>query len=165
MIKHSLAVAAIMAATARKLRKDEQLWELTGLLHDIDYELTSNRPAEHGKTAADMLAGKVPEQISRAIIAHNYEYTRIMPKSQLELALIAADAISGLLIASALVMPSKKLADVKLKSIKEKFKSKDFARAVNRSKIALCSKFGIQLDDYLHLALGALQSIAGDLGL
>ncbi|KAA0008942.1 MAG: HDIG domain-containing protein, partial [Thermoplasmata archaeon] len=117
LIKHSLAVEAIMRAIARKLGRDENLWGLAGLLHDIDYEYTYDDPSEHGIVACQMLEGLLPEDGLNAIKAHNYQYTSYTPIRTIEKAIVAADAVSGLIIATALVMPSKKLADVKLETL------------------------------------------------
>ena len=116
LIKHMLAVEAIMEGLARHFSEDEELWGLTGLLHDIDYSLTENRPEKHTIIAKDFLKDLVSEELIRAVKAHNSEYTGIEPKSKMEKSLVAADSISGLLIACALVMPTKKLEDVGLKT-------------------------------------------------
>jgi len=135
IILHMLAVAAIMKALAEHFGEDSEKWELTGLLHDIDYEKTKNNPEKHGLEAENLLKDKVSAEILRAIKAHNFEYTGIKPESRMEKALIAADAASGLIIASALVMPHKKLEEVRIKTLENKFKQKDFARNVRRERI------------------------------
>jgi len=165
LIKHSLAVEAIMRALARKLSKDENLWGLTGLLHDIDYEYTHEDPSEHGIVACQVLEGLLPQEGLNAIKAHNYQYTGHMPISTLEKALVAADSVSGLIIATALVMPSKKLADVKLETLLKKFDDKSFARGCDRRRISVCYDFGLTLREFLNISLKALQEISGDLGL
>ena len=137
LIKHCLAVEAIMKGIAEYLQEDAEKWGLIGLLHDIDFEEMKN-PKEHGLIAEDILKDKVDDEIIRAIKSHNSENTGIMPETKMELCLIASDAISGLLIACALVMPSKELSDVKLDTVKDKFKSKDFARNCNREHILYC---------------------------
>jgi len=165
LIKHSLAVEAIMRAIARKLGRDENLWGLTGLLHDIDYDYTYDDPSEHGIVACQMLEGLLPEDGLNAIKAHNYQYTSHTPIRTIEKAMVAADAVSGLIIATALVMPSKKLADVKLETLLKKFDDKSFARGSDRRKISICYDFGLTLREFLDLSLKALQEIADDLGL
>lgn len=164
MVKHCLAVATIMKKTAEYLNEDEETWEKLGLLHDIDFE-KYNEPEKHTLGAREILGDKISDEIHRAILSHNFENTNIMPKTRMEFALIAADAISGLVIACALVMPSKRLGDVKLRTVKEKFKSKDFARNCNREKILYCEKIGIEREKFFEIALDALQGIANDLGL
>lgn len=162
---HMIEVEAIMRALARKFGEDEELWGLTGLLHDIDYEYTKNEPAKHTLVAEEILDGKVSEEVLRAIKAHNHEYTGVEPSSPMEYALIASDGISGLVVACALVMPSKKLAEVKPKTILKKFKQKDFARRVRRDRIMMCEKLGLSLQEFAEISLEALKSISDELGL
>ncbi len=165
IICHMLAVEAIMRALARRFGEDEEVWGLTGLLHDIDFDKTQSRPEKHGVLAEEMLRGKVPDDILKAIKAHNYQHTGVMPEERMEKALIASDAISGLIVACALVMPSKKMRDVKLKTVKKKFKAKDFARGVNRDKILLCEEIGLSRDEFFELSLNALKEISEEIGL
>jgi len=165
LIKHMIAVEAIMRRLALKFNEDQQLWGLVGLLHDLDYEKTKSDFEHHGIISAEMLKGKLPEEALEAIRSHN-EFTGHIPKTRLAKALIAADQVSGLIVATALVMPSKKLAEVKLKSLKRKFKQKDFARSVDRNKILkYCQEIGLTLEEFLQLSLEALQSISSELGL
>lgn len=164
LVKHMLAVEAIMKALARRLNEDEELWGLTGLLHDLDYELTQNDFTKHGLVSAELLKDKLPEVALNAIKAHN-ELTGFKDNSRLSIALRACDALSGLIVATALVMPNKKLHEVKLETLKRKFKQKDFARNVSRDKIMLCRELGLELDEFLSIGLEALKSIAQDLGL
>lgn len=164
LVKHMLAAEAIMRALARRFGEDEDLWGLVGLLHDIDYELTKDDFSMHGLKSAEMLKDYLPEEALDAIRAHN-EMTGYKCESKLAYALKAADQISGLIIATALVMPSKKLAEVKVKSVKRKFKQKDFARRVRRDKIMLCEKIGLSLDEFIEISLKALQEISDKLGL
>ena len=165
IVLHMIAVSAIMRELARHLGRDEGLWELAGLLHDIDYELTKDEPSRHGLEAEKILGGSVPPEIIRAIKSHNFENTGVRPESDLEKALIAADAVSGLIIAAALVMPNKKLAEVSVETLKRKFKQKDFARNVSRERIMFCEQIGLTLDDFLEISLRALNGISRELGL
>jgi len=165
IVLHMIAVSAIMKALARRLRGDERLWELVGLLHDIDYERTKKDPKRHGLEAESILGDRVPSEVIRAIKAHNFENTGVAPESDLEKALIAADAVSGLVIASALVMPSKKLEEVRVETLERKFKQKDFARSVSRERIRFCEQLGIPLREFLEISLNALKEISSDLGL
>ncbi len=164
-VKHCIAVEAILRRVAKVLDEDEDIWSLTGLLHDVDYELTQSEPAKHGLTAETLIGGMVPEEVLEAIRAHNYENTGFKPKSKLDKALIASDAASGLLVACALVMPSKKMREVQLQTVLRKFKSKDFARGVSRSRIMLCEEIGLSLENFLKEALDALKEVATQLGL
>jgi len=165
IIRHMIAVEAIMRGLAEHLGEDEELWGLTGLVHDVDYEKTASNFREHGVLAQKILKGRVPEETLRAILAHNYEYTGVTPEETLDKALIAADAISGLIVACALVMPSKKVKDVKVRTVKRKFKDKDFARGANRERIALCEELGVPKEKFFEIALKAVERVAGELGL
>ncbi len=164
LVKHCIAVGAIMEELARKLGEDEQLWMLTGLLHDIDYEETKNDMSRHGLVAGEMLEGKLPEDAVSAIRAHN-TMTGHVDESRLALALRASDALSGLVVATALVMPDRKLASVKPESIAKKYKQKDFARNVERDEIALCERLGLSLDEFFAIGLEGCKRVARELGL
>ena len=165
IFRHMLAVEAIMRALAEHLGEDEELWGLTGLVHDIDYEKTADNFREHGVLAQEILRDKAPREALRAILAHNYENTGVKPETRLDKALIAADAISGLIVACALVMPSKSVRDVKLRTVERKFKDKDFARGADRKRIILCEEIGIPRKEFFEIALKALQKVGRDLGL
>ena len=165
LIKHMFAVEAIMKETAKNLNEDKEKWGLLGLIHDIDFGKTENDPKNHSLLAEEILDGKVDEEIIRAIKSHNFENTNVMPESNMEKILIAADAVSGLIIAAALIMPSKKLADVKVESISSKFKKKDFARNCSRENILFCEQIGIAKEKFFDISLKALQGISDDLGL
>lgn len=165
VLRHSLAVEAIMRAVARKLSKDEELWGMVGLLHDLDYEYSADDPSEHGLTTCQILEGLLPEEGLNAIKAHNYKYTNQLPTRTIDKALLAADALSGLIIATALVMPSKKLKEVKLETLLKKFDDKSFAKGCDRRRISLCYDFGLTLREFLDISLKALQNISNDLGL
>lgn len=165
LFKHMLAVEAIMKGIAEYLGEDKEKWGLIGLLHDIDFEKIENDPKKHGILAEEILKDKVDEEIIRAIKSHNFENTNVQPESKMEKALIAADAISGLIIAAALIIPSKKLADVKPESIGKRFKEKDFARNCNRNLILYCEQIEIPREKFFEISLKALQSISDELGL
>ncbi len=165
MLYHMLAVEAIMKSLARSLDEDAALWGLTGLLHDVDFEKTEKTPEKHGLLAEEILEGKCPREVIHAIKAHNSQNTKVTPETKMEKALIACDAISGLLIASALVMPSKKLKDVKVESVMRKFKDKDFARGADRNRIALCEEIGIPKEKFVEIALNGIMSVAEEIGL
>ncbi|MGQ4832421.1 MAG: HD domain-containing protein [Candidatus Asgardarchaeia archaeon] len=163
--KHVLAVAVIMRELAKRLGEDETTWYLTGLLHDLDYELTINNFSDHGKKTIELLNEKVTPEIKEAVLAHNFEYTGVLPNSKLSKALIAADAVSGLVIATALVMPNKTISEVTIKSLKKKFKDKSFAKGSKRDKILYCEQLGLPLLEFLSLARDALNEISDLLGL
>ncbi|MHC1610624.1 MAG: HD domain-containing protein [Candidatus Methanospirareceae archaeon] len=165
--KHMLAVSAIMGALAAKLGiegEDKEKWILAGLLHDLDYERTKDNFELHGLIAAEMLSGELPAECLDAIKAHNPR-TGLEPSSVMAKALIAADAVSGLILPTALMMPSRKLAEVSVKSLKKKYKDKSFARTVSREKIMICEDLGLDRDEFFKIALEALQEISDDLGL
>jgi hypothetical protein len=165
VVYHMLAVEAIMRNVAKHFGENEEVWGLIGLLHDIDYEKTEATPEKHSLLAEEILKGMVPDEIIKSIKTHNFKYTGIMPQSLMEKALIASDAISGLLVACALVMPSKKLADVKVETVAKKFKDKDFARGAERDRILICEEIGIPREKFFEIALNGLKSIANDIGL
>jgi len=160
-----LAVEAVMRSTARHFGENEEIWGLVGLLHDIDYEKTEHTPEKHGRVTEEILKGLVPEDIIRAIKTHNAKYLGVMPENRMEKALVAADAISGLLVACALVMPSKKLADVKVETVAKKFKDKDFARGADRDRIIVCEEIGILKEQFFEISLSGLNMIAAEIGL
>ncbi len=165
LVKHCLAVEAIMRELAEYLGEDKEKWRLLGLIHDIDYEKTKDNPKIHGILAAEILKDKVDEDILKAIKSHNFENTGIKPETKMEKALIASDSISGLIVACALVMPSKKLEEVRIETIKKKFKQKDFARNCRRERILFCEQIGIPREKFFEIALNALKKISEELGL
>jgi putative nucleotidyltransferase with HDIG domain len=165
LVKHMLASEAIMRALARHLGEDEEEWGLTGLLHDIDVELTNGDMNSHSKLGADLAREMgASEEISHAILCHN-EAHGVPLESKLDRALFCADPLTGLIIAAALVRPDKKLAGVEARSVRKRFKEKSFAAGANREQIARCSELGIELDQFIELGLKSMQEIADDLGL
>ena len=165
LIKHMMATEAIMRALARRLGEDEEEWGLTGLLHDIDAELTEEDMSTHSKLGADLARELgASETMAHAILCHN-EAHGIPQETKLEKALFCADPLTGLITAAALVRPDKKLAGLEAKSVRKKFKEKSFAAGVNREQISQCSEIGLELDEFIELGLQAMQEIATDLGL
>jgi len=163
--KHVYAVEAIMRRLARYFNEDENLWGLVGLLHDLDYDKTKDNMPMHTKITAEFLKDKMPPEAIEAIMSHN-ELSGIKPKTKMAYALIASDQISGLIIATALVMPHRKLEEVKVKSVLKKIKQKDFARSIRRDKIAMaCEKLDIELRKLIEISLNALKEIHEVLGL
>jgi len=165
MVKHMLATEAIMRALARRLGEDEEEWGLTGLLHDIDVELTEGDMNNHSKLGADLVREMgASEAMARAILCHNAAHG--MPLgTKLDKSLFCADPLTGLITAAALVRPDKKLAGVEAKSVKKRFKEKSFAAGASREQIASCSELGFELDEFMELGLKAMQEIAAELGL
>jgi len=165
LIKHMLATEAIMRALARRLGEDEEEWGLTGLLHDIDMELTEGDMNIHSKLGADLARELgASETIAHAILCHN-ETHGIPRETKLDQALFCADPLTGLIIAAALVRPDKKLAGLEGKSVRKKFKEKSFAAGVDREQISLCNQIGLELDEFIELGLEAMKGIAATLGL
>lgn len=165
LVNHMLAVGAIMRKVAEECEENPELWEVTGILHDIDFEQTQNDFERHATVSAEILQGQLPEEALHAIRAHNYEYSGIQPASSLDYGLLCADALSGLIVACALVMPSKQVSDLKVQSIQKKFKKKDFARNVSRERVDFCQKIDLDRTRFFELGLMAVQSIAKDIGL
>lgn len=163
-VKHMIAVGAVMRQTATRLSEDADRWEMVGLLHDIDFECCKG-PEDHTIKAQELLTGVVDEEMMQAIMAHNHENTNVPVDTRLKKALIACDAVSGLVLASALVMPSKKVADVRPGSLMKKFNSKDFAKGVSRPRISICVELGIPLEEFLALSLDGMRNVAAELGL
>lgn len=165
LIDHMIATEAIMRGLARKLGQDEEKWALTGLLHDIDYEQTADNPEAHSLIGADMLKEMgLDDDVVYAVKVHN-EIHGLPRVSMLDKALYAADPLSGFIIAVAMVMPSKKLEDVKASSIKKKFKDKAFARGASREQIKSCEELGLTLEEFFDIALEEMKKIAGEIGL
>ncbi len=165
LLKHSLAVESIMRSLAKKLGQSEELWGLVGLLHDLDYEYTRETPHLHAIMSTKILEGLLPREGLNAIKAHNYIHTQYLPVTDIDKGLLAADAVSGLIIATALVMPNKKLSEVTTKTLYSKYKDKSFAKKCDRNKIILCQDLNINLEDFLYLSLNALKDISTELGL
>lgn len=161
MESHCLAVAAVMEKLAVKLDQDPELWYLTGLLHDVDYEFTRENPDRHGLVAMEILAPyDLPDEMLHAIRSHAGNDTR---ESILDRGIWAADPITGLIIAAALMRPEKKISAIPLKSLKKKYKSKAFAAGASREQIASCSDLGIELADFLQLSLDAMGEVEDQL--
>jgi len=164
--KHCLATEAIMRALAGRLGQAEDLWGLAGLLHDLDYNQTKDRMDQHGLvTEKILLEHRVSPQIIAAIKAHNASSLGLQRKEILEHALVAAECITGMIVATALVYPDKKLASVKPQSIIKRMKQKEFARNVNRDHIRECEMIGLSLEAFAEQSLEAMREISDQLGL
>jgi len=164
-IKHMLATEAIMRALARRFGEDEDEWGLTGLVHDIDMELTEGDMSTHSKLGADLARELgASEAMAHAILCHNQAHG-IPRDSRLDKALFCADPLTGLIVAAALVRPDKKLAGVEAKSVMKRYKEKSFAAGASREQIAQCAELGLELDQFIELGLAAMKGIASSLGL
>ncbi len=163
---HSLATEVIMRRLAQRVGADESLWGLTGLLHDLDLELTRDDTSQHALVGAKILAKEgFPDEALQAIRAHNGEVLGLARQTDLDHALACAESITGLIVATALVQPDRKLASVKAKSVKKRMKEKRFAESVNRDSIRECEHMGIPLEEFILLSVEAMQAVAADLGL
>ena len=165
-IKHCLASEAVLGELARHIGEDAETWSLAGLLHDIDVELTNADLHIHGLEAVRILQDNgVAPDIVEAVKLHNEIACKEKRSSALHHALAAGETITGLIIATALVYPDKKLSSVKPKSITKRMKEKAFAASVNRDIIRECELINIPLPDFAALSLKAMQGISDDLGL
>jgi putative nucleotidyltransferase with HDIG domain len=168
--KHSLAVEACVRAYARKQAADEELWGITALLHDFDYERWPNdahHPTqEHPYEGSKILRDRgYPEEIIRAILSHA-DYTGIDRQSSLEHTLFACDELAGFLTACALVKPGKSIHEVEPDSVKRRLKDKAFARGVNRDDVRRgAEELGIPLEEHVRFCIDAMRAIAPQLGL
>ncbi|AHW61071.1 HD domain-containing protein [Draconibacterium orientale] len=165
MLKHSLASEAVLRAVAKHLGKNEEEWGIAGLLHDIDVEITNADPHTHGPYAEKLLKGKITDEMLDAIVMHNEVATGKERNTEFQHALAAGETITGLITATTLVYPDKKLASVKAKSVTKRMKQKAFAASVKRENIMECEKIGIPLAEFADLAVNAMRSISDDLGL
>ncbi|OYT35242.1 phosphohydrolase [Archaeoglobales archaeon ex4484_92] len=164
LIKHCLATAAIMRGTARKIGEDPELWWKIGILHDIDYEITKGDMSRHGIVGAEILMKEnVNPEIAEIVKRHNHTLFGDYNKP-VEIALQAADSVSGLIIACALVKGGK-ISQVTPKTIKKKFKEKSFAAGCDRNRIRLVQRLGLSLEEFFEIAINSLVSIKEDLGL
>jgi len=165
LIKHCLAVEAVMTGLASKLGQDLDIWAMAGLLHDIDYEETKDDLENHALKGSEMLADLgLDNEIVQAVKKHN-PMLKLDRETEIEKALFCADPVTGLIIASALVLPSKKLADVSKETVLKRFKEKRFAEGANREAIASCKELGLSLEEFIEIALTYMQMMSLDLGL
>jgi putative nucleotidyltransferase with HDIG domain len=162
---HCLATEAIMRALARDRGEDPDVWGLAGLLHDIDFEETGDTPGRHGLVAAEKLRGLLPDEAVRAVAAHNAECNGTERTTDFDHLLSAAESVTGLISATALIYPERTLAPVEAKSVIKRMTKTGFARAVNRDSIRECAEAGYELDDFVRLALDSMKEIAEDIGL
>ncbi|MCX8043823.1 MAG: HDIG domain-containing protein [Desulfobacterota bacterium] len=166
LFNHCLATEAIMRSLARRFGKDEEVWGLAGLLHDLDYHETKDAMERHGLVTAALLKERgVCDEIIEAIKAHNAGNLGLQRTAVFHHALTAAECITGLIVATALVYPDKKLSSVKPQSIVKRMKQKEFARSVNREHIRECEHIGIPLEEFASLSLAAMCTISDQLGL
>lgn len=159
LLQHALASEAVMRALAQHFGEDRDIWGLTGLLHDIDFPHTMNTPEKHGLAGCDMLAGKLPEAALQAIRAHNGEMNGCEPKAKFDFALRCGESVTGLISAAALLRPTG-YDGMEPKSLKKKMKDKAFAHNVSRENIRQCEQAGLDLDEFLRIAIDAMRHLA-----
>lgn len=165
LVKHALAVEAAMRFYARRFGEDEELWGVVGLLHDFDYERHPTLE-EHPFKGAEILRDKgYDESLVRTILSHA-DHTGVPRDTKVAQALFAVDELTGFITAVALVRPSKKVGDVKAKSVRKKMKDKAFARAVSRDDLhAGAEILGLDLSDHIDNVAEAMTGVADELGL
>ena len=166
LIKHALAVEAVMAYFAEKYgEEDFEKWRVIGLVHDLDYE---KYPEEHcHKTKAILTEEGWPEDYIRAIISHGWKIcTDVEPVETMEKVLYTTDELTGLIVATILMRPSKSILDLELSSVKKKYKNKNFAAGVDRSIIEEgAAMLGLSLDEVIQETINAMRAEAAALGL
>ena len=165
LVKHCLAVEICMRTLAKHFEENEEKWGLAGLLHDIDYEETKDNPEKHSLIGAEILEKMdLDKEICEAVKTHN-EMHGIAPESKMAKALYSVDPLTGLIVASALVLPEKKLANLTPENVLNRFKEKAFAKGANRETIKKCEDINLTLEEFVKIGLEAMQGIAKELGL
>ena len=165
LIKHALAVEGVMRYIARKRGEDEEKWGVIGLIHDLDYE---QFPDQHCKKTEEILReNDWPEEYIRAVVSHGWGIcTDVKPESEMEMILYAIDELTGLVVTSALVRPSKSVMDMKAKSVKKKWKQKQFAAGVDRSIIEKGAEMlGVELGELITDTIMGMREVAEEIGL
>ena len=166
MLGHSLATEAVMRALALRLEEDPERWGIAGLLHDLDLEVVGGDLTRHAQeTARILLAEGYDTETIEAIKRHNEMLEGNKRETTFQHALAAGETITGLITATAMVYPDKKLASVQVKSVVKRMKEKAFAASVNRDTILECEAVGIPIGEFAEICLRAMQGISDDLGL
>lgn len=163
--RHSRATEVIMHRLATQLGQDPALWSLTGLLHDLDLELVGEEFTRHGPETVKILEERFdyPTEGLQAILAHNGDVLGIPCVTPFDHALTAAESITGMVFATALILPSKRLEDVKGKSVAKRLKEPRFAAKVSRERVSHHDALGLDAATFCALAVECMQSIAGEL--
>ena len=166
LIKHCLACEAAMKELAEYFKEDEEKWGLAGLLHDIDYEETKDKPEQHSLIGSEFLQSQgIDKEIVEAVKTHN-EIHGFAPQSKMAKALFCVDPLTGLIVAATLVLPSKQIKDVTTDNVLNRFKEKGFAKGANREIIKQCEfLLEISLKEFVDLVLQGMQKIDKKLGL
>lgn len=164
LIKRSLAVETILREIARRLHKDEELWGLTGLLYNIDYEYVGREPENRGTLASQLLDGLIPEAGVNAIKSINYMHTNYTPITSLDKSLIAADAVTGLIFNTAHSLSLKNFSEIDIDVLLDKLNDPSSANINNRNRVKLCNDVGMDLDVFLALSLNIVKKISNEPG-
>ncbi len=163
LFKHCLATEACLKELAVNLGEDQEKWGLAGLLHDIDYEETATQPLRHGIVGSEFLEKNgIEPDIVHAVKVHA---GHAAPENSLDWALFATDPVTGLIVASALMHPEKKLGSLDIDFVMRRYKEKRFAAGANREQIASCTNLGLELERFIELCLKGMQKISDNLGL
>lgn len=173
LIKHHLACETTMKTLYKRLipqnlqnPKDEGNWGIVGLLHDADYELSKNTPERHTLILEEKFKDKIDPKLIYAIKSHNWKFNNVKPKSRLDWSIFCCDELTGLIIASALISPDKKLINLTPEFIMKRFNEPSFAKGADRNQIKFCEKeLSIPLNEFINLTLTAMQQISSSLGL
>lgn len=165
LIKHSLAVESCMRALARHFNADEEKWGAAGLLHDIDYDETKDNPEKHSIIGAEFLEKLgLDKEIVEAVKSHN-EIHGIKPETKMARALYCVDPLTGLIVAATLVLPDKKLKNLTIQNVLNRFKEKHFAEGAKRETILKCSEISLSLEKFVGICLNTMQETSAQLGL
>jgi predicted hydrolase (HD superfamily) len=148
-----------MRSLAEKLDKNKELWGLVGLLHDLDAEYTEGSPQRHANLSTQILDGLLPDKGLNAIKGHNYLHTDYPPATYLDKALVAADAVSDLMMRIVQDAPDIKIKDITVDLIYKWFNQESFITESQRKKILFCNDIGIKLEELFYLSIGALEKI------
>ncbi len=163
LVKHMIATEACMLALARHFGEDEELWRLTGLLHDLDYDQTADDPTRHGNLGAEMLEEMgVDDRIVYSVKAHA---GHVEARSMMDKAMFAVDPLTGLIVAAALMHPTRKLNNVDTGFVLNRFKEKRFAAGADRDNIRTCENIGLPLEEFISISLEAMKGVSDELGL
>lgn len=165
LIKHALAVEGVMRYFARKRGEDEEKWGIIGLVHDLDY---GKFPEEHCRKSEEILReNSWPEEYIRAVVSHGWGIcSDVEPQTELEKVLYAIDELTGLVVTTALIRPSKSVLDVKTKSVKKKWKDKRFAAGVDRSIIEKGAQMlGVEITELITDTIMGMREVAEEIGL
>ena len=173
LIKHSIATEAAMKALYKRLtprdkynKWDEEKWGITGLLHDADYDLSRGHPEKHGLLLIEKERATIPSDVAYAIQAHNYQYTKIDPKTIMDWSITTCDQLTGLIVAAAFIQPDKRIYLLTPEFVMNRFHEKSFAPGADRRTILLCEvTLGLKLDEFIKRVLGGMKLVGKELGL